>query len=426
MEKIKLPVEVKTIIDTFYKNNFEIFIVGGCVRDSLLHKEPKDWDLCTNALVGDIERIANANNWKVIPTGIKHGTVSVILDKTIYEITTYRIDSNYSDNRHPDSVEFTDVLEKDLARRDFTINAIAYNDDVGFVDPFGGIDDIKKGIIRCVRDPNERFNEDALRMLRAVRFALTLKSGKKSFTIEENTRKAIFDNIELVKNLSAERVNNELVKSLSFIGNDRQVRENLNILFDLIKTYFEENINFRWGIGRVSDVKKTENFNLRLMLFLWEPLDNLQLENRLKYLKFDNNTIRNLNQIQTLILRFLLDKIVVPNRTDIKECMRLFNKQNILAMLQFFSAEPNNIEWATEFKNAMSEITENKECIFMSDLAVDGSDIIKEFDVSGEIIGKILNKLLYYVYIDDSRNNYNNLIEYAKRLKEIGERHTGD
>ena len=242
----------------------------------------------------------------------------------------------------------------------------------------------------------------------------------------ENTRKAIFDNIELVKNLSAERVNNELVKSLSFIGNDRQVRENLNILFDLIKTYFEGNINFRWGIGRVSDVKKTENFNLRLMLFLWEPLDNLQLENRLKYLKFDNNTIRNLNQIQTLILRFLLDKIVMPNRTDIKECMRLFNKQNILAMLQFFSAEPNNIEWATEFKNAMREITENKECIFMSDLAVDGSDIIKEFDVSGEIIGKILNKLLYYVYIDDSRNNYNNLIEYAKRLKEIGERHTGD
>ena len=198
MKKIQINGAANIIIHVFQQEGYEAFVVGGCVRDSLLGRIPKDWDICTNATVEQIQEIADKRGWKTIPTGIKHGTITIHIAMWDFEVTTYRIDSNYSDNRHPDSVVFTDVLEKDLARRDFTMNAIAYNEDVGFVDPFGGMADIKKGIIRCVRNPNERFNEDALRMLRAVRFALTLKNGKKSFTIEENTKKAI-DRIKELK-----------------------------------------------------------------------------------------------------------------------------------------------------------------------------------------------------------------------------------
>ena len=175
---INIPNNVQFIIDTFYNNNYEAFMVGGCVRDCLLGLTPKDYDITTSALPNITESLFE----KTIPTGIKHGTVTVVLDNENLEVTTYRTEGNYLDNRHPESVEFVSNIKEDLSRRDFTVNALAYNHKEGLIDYFNGIDDIKNKIIKAVGDPNKRFQEDALRMLRAIRFSCQL-----GFKIDELT-----------------------------------------------------------------------------------------------------------------------------------------------------------------------------------------------------------------------------------------------
>ena len=194
---INIPKNVKFIIDTYYNNNYEAFMVGGCVRDSLLGLKPKDFDITTSALPEITENLFT----KTIPTGIKHGTVTVVIDKENFEVTTYRTEENYIDNRRPEKVEFVKDLKEDLSRRDFTINAFAYNDKEGLIDYFNGMDDLKNKVIRAVGDPNKRFNEDALRMLRAIRFSAQL-----GFSIESKTYDAIKDNVQLIKNKSNERI----------------------------------------------------------------------------------------------------------------------------------------------------------------------------------------------------------------------------
>ena len=203
--KMILPKNVSYIISKLEQAGFEAYAVGGCVRDTLLDRKPQDWDITTSAKPLQIKELFK----KTIDTGIQHGTVTVMLDHVGYEVTTYRIDGEYEDNRHPKKVEFTDNLKLDLERRDFTINAMAYNDNRGLVDEFGGIKDLKDGIIRCVGDAGQRFDEDALRMLRAVRFA-----GQLGFAIEEKTREAIVERADHLKNISAERIRVELTKLL--------------------------------------------------------------------------------------------------------------------------------------------------------------------------------------------------------------------
>ena len=202
---ISIPPDVKFILDRLQNNYYEAYIVGGCVRDSLLNKEPKDWDITTNALPEEIIRIFP----RTIPTGIKHGTISVLINSRAYEVTTFRIDGEYSDNRHPDKVIFSDDIKEDLSRRDFTINAMAYREKC-LIDPFSGRYDLDAKLIKCVGNANERFNEDALRMLRAVRFSCQL-----DFTIEADTLSSIVENNLLISNISAERIRDELCKILS-------------------------------------------------------------------------------------------------------------------------------------------------------------------------------------------------------------------
>ena len=188
---INIPNNVQFIIDTFYNNNYEAFMVGGCVRDCLLGLTPKDYDITTSALPNITESLFE----RTIPTGIKHGTVTVILNNENLEVTTYRTEGNYLDNRHPESVEFVSNIKEDLSRRDFTVNALAYNNKEGLIDYFNGIDDIKNKIIKAVGDPNKRFQEDALRMLRAIRFSCQL-----GFKIDDSTYAAIKSNYKLIKN----------------------------------------------------------------------------------------------------------------------------------------------------------------------------------------------------------------------------------
>ncbi|MBR5290579.1 MAG: CCA tRNA nucleotidyltransferase, partial [Erysipelotrichaceae bacterium] len=201
--QIILPSKVKFIIDTIRQAGYEAYAVGGCVRDSILGREPDDWDITTSATPMQVKELFR----RTIDTGIQHGTVTVMLDKDGFEVTTYRIDGKYEDSRHPKEVIFTPSLEEDLKRRDFTINAMAYNEEDGIIDLFGGMEDIKNKRICCVGDPMERFSEDALRIMRAVRFSAQL-----GYTIEKSTAAAIKELAPTLQNISAERIQVELVK----------------------------------------------------------------------------------------------------------------------------------------------------------------------------------------------------------------------
>ena len=203
--KIQLPEKVKVVIQTLEAAGYEAYAVGGCVRDSVLGRIPADWDITTSALPEQVKELFH----RTIDTGIEHGTVTVMMDKEGFEVTTYRVDGEYRDHRHPEQVNFTGELKEDLRRRDFTINAMAYNDRCGMVDAFGGIEDLKHGVIRCVGVARERFEEDALRILRAVRFAAQL-----GFEIEKETADAARALAGNLKDISAERIQTELVKLL--------------------------------------------------------------------------------------------------------------------------------------------------------------------------------------------------------------------
>ena len=200
-----IPKEVEEIILKLNKEGFEAYIVGGCVRDILMDRIPSDWDITTSAKPEEVKRIFP----RTYDTGIVHGTVTVVMNKSHFEITTYRIEGIYEDYRRPKEVSFTNNLEEDLSRRDFTMNAIVYHPQEGFIDPMGGIIDIENKIIRCVGDPSKRFEEDALRMLRGIRF-----SSQLNFNIEEETYNAIKDNAALISYISAERIKEELDKML--------------------------------------------------------------------------------------------------------------------------------------------------------------------------------------------------------------------
>ncbi len=204
---MNIPVQAEKVLKMLNSAGYEAWLVGGSVRDGIMGLPMGDTDITTNALPQQTMEVFAG--YRVIETGLKHGTVTVVLDHHYTEITTYRTDSTYSDGRHPDSVSFTASLREDCARRDFTMNAVCYNPDYGIVDYYGGAEDIRNKIIRCVGDPSARFREDALRILRAVRFASVL-----GFEIEENTKKAVFDCAHLLKNISAERIYTELLKLL--------------------------------------------------------------------------------------------------------------------------------------------------------------------------------------------------------------------
>ena len=207
--EINLPDEVQEIMSVIREYGATSYVVGGCVRDSILDREPHDWDICTPALPSELLVEFEERGYRVIPTGLQHGTITVHLNGSNYEITTFRRDGEYSDGRHPDSVKFTSDLIYDLERRDFTMNAIAYNPEEGLIDPYCGYEDIQDRRIRCVGNPNDRFQEDGLRILRALRFALQL-----NFFIDGLTEKSMVDNKELINNISIERINAEFIKMI--------------------------------------------------------------------------------------------------------------------------------------------------------------------------------------------------------------------
>jgi len=294
--RFNIPEAARHIIDVLYDNGYEAFVVGGCVRDSLLGKEPKDWDITTSAAPQEVKSLFK----KTIDTGIEHGTVTVMIDRVGYEVTTYRIDGEYKDSRRPESVEFTSNLEEDLLRRDFTINAMAYNDKVGVVDKFNGIEDLNNKIIRCVGNPVERFTEYALRILRAVRFSAQL-----DFSIGEETRQAIVKLAPTLSNISAERIKTELDKT--FMSNHpEKITDAYNMgITKVILPEYDELVGVKQETNHhMYDVDEHTVFALKAMSYMLRgELKEFLLEN------YDENLVHNIyNEIQPMVDVELSDK----------------------------------------------------------------------------------------------------------------------
>lgn len=441
--KIFIPNDVKSIIDKFYENNNQAFIVGGCVRDNILNKEPKDYDVTTSALPTETINLFE----KTIPTGLQHGTVTVLINKEPYEVTTFRTDGDYKDNRHPDSVAFVRNIEEDLSRRDFTINALAYNQYEGLIDCFNGLKDIENKLIRCVGNPDKRFNEDALRMLRAIRFSCQL-----DFLIESNTYESIKRNYKLVENISSERVRDELCKILISKAPSKgleMLRETkiLEIILpDINKlvNYTPKATNHNKDVYRhtLKVIDNTyENLILRLsalfhdvgklntMSFLenghcYFPRHSIEsarmAKSILTKLAFDNNTINNVCSIITEHL--VLNISHMPTDGEIKRLINRVGKQNINLLYDLQRADINSL-WdpvpylrKVDFMDERTKfILDNKEPLTIKDLNITGTFLMSKLNLKpGKIIGEILNFLLEKVLDDSSLNIETTLLELSK------------
>lgn len=397
MINIDVPKNVKLIINILEKNGFEAFAVGGCVRDAVLGRTPNDWDITTSAMPEDVKRIFN----KTIDTGLIHGTVTVMIEKTGYEVTTYRIDGEYEDGRHPKKVEFTGNLTKDLERRDFTINAMAYNDRCGIVDEFNGIKDLKDKVIKCVGIPQHRFNEDALRILRAVRFAAAL-----DFDIEENTKEAIIELAPNLNKISKERIQVEFEKLL--MSNHPEKIE-LAYKYGITKIVFDE-------IDRVAEVGK--------MGEMCENLKNLPKEHYIRWagalaytdkegakrllreLKFDNKTIDIVGRIVAASKRELPSTRAEIRRSVYEIGEDVYKKY--LEFMKVFAGE--ELEKVLHCEKEYLDILEKEECISMKNLAVNGKDLLELGVEKGAKVGEVLNMLLYAVLEKPELNEREKLI----------------
>lgn len=400
MDNIQLPLPVSYIISSLNRAGFEAYIVGGCVRDYLLGKPPKDWDITTSALPEQVKAIFP----HTYDTGIEHGTVTVLVDKTGYEVTTYRIDGEYKDNRHPESVVFTNKLTGDLARRDFTMNAIAYNDSEGFVDEFAGIEDLRKGLIRAVRNPSERFREDALRMMRALRFSAQL-----GFEIEENTRLAIRENAGLIKNISRERIRDELIKLILSDNplNIYQVREEglMDYFMPELSSVLEDR---RTELTSCLPVTKADVV-IRLAL-LFHSLDR-NVENRLlRELRLDNKTIKDV-----ITLSGYMNTTPDPTPYGVRRLVSETSADMAEKVIYMWGISGYDNE-SSQAGQVLEGVIADGDCCSMADLAVKGEDLIQAGIPRGKQLGDILRSCLDEVLREPGHNNRDCLINRAVEM----------
>jgi len=441
--KIKIINSALTALNLLKNKKFEAYVVGGCVRDSLMGIAPHDWDICTNALPDEI--IATFSDFKVIETGIKHGTVTVIIEKNPIEITTFRVDGEYSDNRHPTLVNFVSNLKDDLARRDFTVNSLAYSDETGLIDYFGGQLDIENKTIRCVGEADVRFKEDSLRILRAIRFSSTL-----GFEIEPITSSSIFKNKELLKNISAERISVELNKLL--LGDNvynvlLEYRDVIAVFIPEIQPTFDfEQRNPHHSLTVYNHIIKSvesvpKDLILRLTMLLHDigkpqcfTLDNMNIGHFkghpeisaqmskviLKRLKYDNATI---HKVVNLILEH--DNRYPPNRRSIKRFMEKYDYgflkcQNKVRLAdctaQSLYMRKEKLKEIHDVEEMAKDILKDNECFKLHDLVINGDDLISLGAPSGKEIGEILNTLLELVIDEKIKNKKQELTQKAIEL----------
>lgn len=442
--KIAIPEKAQFIINTITEAGFEAYVVGGCVRDSLLGRIPQDWDITTSATPEQVKSLFR----RTIDTGIRHGTVTVMLDKEGFEVTTYRIDGKYEDNRHPSEVTFTPSLEEDLKRRDFTINAMAYNENAGLVDLFGGINDMEKKLIRCVGDAKERFNEDALRILRAIRFSAQL-----GYTIEGQTRAAIQELAGNLSQISAERIQVELVKLLvsdhpDYLRDAYEMGVTKVILpeFDVMMETPQNHPHHQYNVGEhtlhtLLEVEADKELRLTMLFhdmgkpatlvkdeegithFYGHPaVSEKMAEEILRRLKFDNDTIHKVCHLvkyhdygngltpRMQVVRRAVNKIgedVFPRFLQVK-------RADVLAQSMYMRKE--KLESIEDWRKLYEEVLARRQCTSLKSLAVTGADLIAAGRKPGKEIGTILNALLEWVLEHPEDNQKEFLLEKAKEL----------
>ena len=412
MVRIALPKDVKHIIDVLMENGYEAYAVGGCVRDSILGRVPGDWDITTSALPMQVKGLFR----RTVDTGIQHGTVTVMLGRNGYEVTTYRIDGKYEDSRHPESVEFTPKLEEDLKRRDFTINAMAYNDEHGIVDIFDGVGDLQRKIIRCVGNAHDRFDEDALRILRAVRFSAQL-----GFGIEENTARAAKELAVNLKRISSERIHTEFNKMLKSAHPDYfSVADAIGIMEIVLPEYHvmsAEDKAFVGALAKECACQLPERY--AAMLFMSggyseeDPADTAKRV--LKRLKLDNDTINT----ASMLLRFGMLEIT-DDESRIRHIIYETGDKNILRILDFRTAYEkcigNDIADVRRMYDICNMIFERGDCVSLKNLAITGKELIAMGVPAGRQMGEILNSLLMLVLDNPQFNDREQLSKEALKI----------
>lgn len=398
MKPLTVPEDVKTILKILNKQGYEAYIVGGCVRDCILNRIPQDWDITTSAKPSEVkEYFLNTYD-----TGIQHGTVTVVYHNQHYEITTYRIEGLYEDCRRPKEVFFTSNLKEDLLRRDFTMNAIAYHPEEGFQDPFFGMKDIENKLIRGVGIASERFQEDALRMLRAIRFSAQL-----GFEIEKATYDALCENIRLIEKISVERIKEETEKLILADFTEKTIllwKTGLMIyMFPKWYKRIEENQN-----QIIQAFPKSEKNNiLRWTLFI-HCLGKEEAEKFLKYLKFDTKTLKTiLLLIQNLKIEILEEEYFI------RKMLYKIGIEEFKLLLKLKSAL-NHKENIRNINAILSCILERKDCIFLKQLCINGEDLFYLGIEKGKRVGLILNDILDFVHKNPGKNNKEDLIYYVK------------
>lgn len=388
---INLPSPVLKAINLLNNSNYEAFIVGGSIRNHLLNLEVFDYDLTTSATPQEMKEVFS--EYKIIETGIKHGTLTIYIDHMPLEITTYRIEKEYLNHRHPLNVSFSTSLHDDLVRRDFTINALAYHPKLGMKDFFNGVDDLDNKIIRAINNPYQRFDEDALRIMRALRFAACL-----NFEIEEQTKQALHESAHLLSHISKERINNELTRLIT--------GENASAILLEFKDIFEliiPNLNIRKMAEKVELINKCpSNINMRMAILL---LDSDNPKESLKELKFAN---KDQKDILTLIEYANIE--IINDKKAIKQLLSKLNQQTLIDILDFKSYLENKDYEAIKF--IINEIITNNECLSIKQLAINGNDL-KVLKLDSSSFSIILNDVLEKVINEEINNSKDEIIKYV-------------
>ncbi|WP_179948122.1 CCA tRNA nucleotidyltransferase [Geosporobacter ferrireducens] len=445
--KIPMPPEVGAILKIISGSGYESFIVGGCVRDSLLGRAPQDWDITTNAKPETVVEIFEHKGYKVTLTGLKHGTVTLVKNREHYEVTTYRVDGLYEDSRRPGSVQFTSSIQEDLSRRDFTINAMAYNYIDGLIDCFNGYEDLQNKMVRCVGDPFSRFQEDALRMMRAIRFTAQL-----SFKLDPAAKDGISNNAYLLQNISKERIREEFSKIITAdkpssyirdmisvglmkyiipeiygcIGfeqhNPNHDKDVLNHILDVLD-HTEGDLILRLS-ALFHDIGKPQTFTMDekgIGHFYTHHLRSAHMaEVIMKRLRYDNKSIE---QVAILVREHMsryekpraavLKKFI--NRVGIENLDRLFKLQ--IADIKG-SAYRDNTSIIIRLKEAVEKVLNEKQPLSVKELEISGYDLMQLGISQGKRIGEILNELMEIVLDYPEFNEKEKLLELAREIQE--------
>ena len=443
--QIKLPKAVETAINKLKGAGHEAYIVGGCVRDALRGEEPHDYDMTTSALPEETKAIFS--EYRIIETGMKHGTVTALIDSEPLEITTFRVDGAYTDHRRPEEVTFTRSLREDVARRDFTVNAMAYSPDTGVMDFWGGREDLEKGVIRAVGEPDRRFNEDALRIMRAMRFASVL-----DFEIDGATSDSMIRNRGLLRNISAERINVELSKLLLGDGCERILTDYAVILTEIIpelapaigfdqRNYHHIYDVYTHTVKAVVNCPRDRNIRMAALMhdvgkpgvftvgndgvghFYGHSERSVEIaEEVLTRLRFDNDSK---NEILTLIKYH--DPVIPVERAAVGRWARRLGMETLFKLLDLKAADnlaqapecADRLNGYDEIRAIANEMIAENACFSLKDLAVNGGDLIKECGYkAGKSLGEALSALLDAVISEELPNDRAILIEKAKSMKE--------